>query len=190
MVSLSGRKSFETEIACPWVLSRANVYIGNGCLVLVIFPAVSSRGMGERMWAPSMPPFSPPSSRLSRVTAQEVCFITFTSGMPCLAKKPFSLAMIRGEASVRAIKPRVAPLTSVSPPPAPVAAVSFLDAVAGGLPPQAATTRLPTAVLAAVSRKRRRENEAMELGRGNGTVRRDSIQEHVARWLSATGLWT
>ena len=88
------------------------MYIGSGCLLLVIVPAVSSSGIGVRMWAPSMPPPALPSSRLSRVAAQEVCFTTFTSGMPCLVKKPFSRAMIRGEASVRAMKPRVAPGTS------------------------------------------------------------------------------
>ena len=92
------------------------MYIGTGCLLLLIVPAVSSRGIGERMWAPSMPPRSLPSSRLSRVTAQEVCFTTFVSGMPCLANRPFSLAMISGALSVRAMKPSVAPFTSVSEP--------------------------------------------------------------------------
>ena len=45
--------------------------------------------------------------------------------------------------------------------------------VAGGLPPQAATTRLPKAVPAAVSKKRRRENEAMEWGWGKGNGSKD-----------------
>src|SRR5690242_8745081 len=58
------------------------------------------------MWLPSMPPPPEPSTRLSRVPAQEACFKTSTSGMPYLAKMPRSLAMISGEASVRAMKPR------------------------------------------------------------------------------------
>ena len=38
--------------------------------------------------------------------------------MPCLAKKPFSFATIRGAASVRAMKPRVAEVVSGVPGPA------------------------------------------------------------------------
>ena len=36
---------------------------------------------------------APPSTRLSRVAPQDACLATSTSGMPCLAKKPFSLAI-------------------------------------------------------------------------------------------------
>ena len=63
--------------------------------------------MGVRMCAPSMPPPPEPSTRLSRVAPHEACFATSTSGMPYLANSPFSLAMISGEASVRAMKPSV-----------------------------------------------------------------------------------
>ena len=44
--------------------------------------------------------------------------------MPCLAKKPFSFATIRGAASVRAMKPRVAELVSGLPGAAALAAVA------------------------------------------------------------------
>ena len=40
---------------------------------------------------------------LSRVAPQDACLETSTSGMPCLAKKPFSLAMTSGEASISAM---------------------------------------------------------------------------------------
>ena len=49
------------------------------------------------MCAPSMPLFSEPSTRLSRVAPQDACLATSTSGMPCLAKRPFSLAMTSGD---------------------------------------------------------------------------------------------
>src|SRR5262245_19432246 len=68
--------------------------------------------MGERMWAPSMPLPSEPSTRLSRVAPQEACFCTSTPGMPCLAKKPLSLATNSAPASVSAMKPRWALVTS------------------------------------------------------------------------------
>ena len=151
MVSFSSSSSLEALIACPCVLRRARVYIGSGCLLLVILPAVISSGIGERMWAPSMPPLALPSSRLSRVTAQEVCLTTLTSGMPCLAKSPFSLAMISGALSVRAMKPRVAPFTSGASGP-----VALL-LVEGLLLPQAASQMAPAAEPAAVIRNLRRD---------------------------------
>src|SRR4028118_140013 len=64
------------------------------------------------MWAPSMPPLSEPSSKLSRVTGQDACLVTCTSFMPYLANNPFSWAMIKGAASVRAMNPSLAAVTS------------------------------------------------------------------------------
>ena len=61
-----------------------------------------------------MPFDTPPSTRLSRVAPQEACFRTSTSGMPCLANRPFSAAMMSGAASVSAMKPIFAPFTSGS----------------------------------------------------------------------------
>src|SRR5262245_59036034 len=69
-------------------------------------------GIGVRMWAPSMPLASDPSTRLSRVVPHEACFCTSTSGMPCLAKKPLSLATNSGPASVSAMKPSFALVVS------------------------------------------------------------------------------
>src|SRR4051812_32618568 len=69
------------------------------------------------MWAPSMPPRSDPSTRLSRVAAQDACLVTSMSGRPYLVNRPFSLAMITGEESVRAMKPSRALETS-GPAPA------------------------------------------------------------------------
>ena len=79
------------------------MYIGVGAPPWVILPVVIRYGIGDRMCAPSMPFASEPSTRLSRVAPQEACFSTSASGMPCLAKKPFSLATISGEASVSAM---------------------------------------------------------------------------------------
>src|ERR1041385_955946 len=59
-----------------------------------------------------MPLPSPPSTRLSRVAPHDACFITSVSGTPYLAKMPFSLATNSGAASVSAMKPSLAPLTS------------------------------------------------------------------------------
>ena len=73
-------------------LSLARMYIGVGMLFWVTFPVEIRYGMGVRMCAPSMPLPSPPSTRLSRVAPQEACLATSTSGIPCLAKSPFSLA--------------------------------------------------------------------------------------------------
>src|SRR3954471_16542753 len=63
-----------------------------------------------------MPPRPPPSSKLSRVVPHDACFASLTSGMPNLANRPFSLAMINGEESVSAIKPRVAVVVSGASP--------------------------------------------------------------------------
>ena len=65
-----------------------------------------------RIWAPSMPLPSEPSTRLSRVAPHDACLSTSTSGMPCLAKIPFSLATNSGAASVSAMKPSRAAFTS------------------------------------------------------------------------------
>ena len=59
-----------------------------------------------------MPLPAEPSTRLSRVVPHDACFVTSTSGMPCFEKKPFSFAMINGEASVSAMKPKTALVTS------------------------------------------------------------------------------
>ena len=59
-----------------------------------------------------MPLPAEPSTRLSRVVPHEACFATSTSGMPCFAKNPFSFAMIRGYASVNAMNPKTAFVTS------------------------------------------------------------------------------
>ncbi len=59
-----------------------------------------------------MPLPAEPSTRLSRVVPHDACLVTSTSGMPCLAKKPFSFAMIKGDASVNAMKPNTAFVTS------------------------------------------------------------------------------
>ena len=59
-----------------------------------------------------MPLPSPPSTRLTRVAPHEACLATSTSGMPYLANRPFSLATNSGAASVSAMKPRVALVTS------------------------------------------------------------------------------
>src|SRR5689334_3242880 len=68
--------------------------------------------MGLRMCAPSIPSPDEPIFRLSRVTGQDFCLITWTSVMPYLAKKPFSLATIRGAASVSGINPSLALVVS------------------------------------------------------------------------------
>src|SRR3569832_2141808 len=80
--------------------------------LLVTLPDAIRYGMGVRICAPSMPPRPPPISILSRVVPQEACFASLTSGMPNLAKNPFSLAMISGEESVSAMKPKVAVVVS------------------------------------------------------------------------------
>ena len=79
------------------------MYIGVGTLFCVTLPVEIRYGIGVRMCAPSMPLPSEPSTRLSRVAPHEACLATSTSGMPCLAKMPFSLAMKSGDASVSAM---------------------------------------------------------------------------------------
>src|SRR3954470_15415982 len=96
----------------PFRLSRARTYIGVGTLFCVTLPDEIRYGIGVRMCAPSMPLPSPPSTRLSRVAPHDACFCTSTSGTPYLAKRPFSLATNSGAASVSAMKPSLAPLTS------------------------------------------------------------------------------
>ena len=88
------------------------MYIGVGTLFWVTLPAEMRYGMGVRICAPSMPLPSDPSTRLSRVAPHDACFCTSTSGMPYLAKMPFSLATNSGAASVSAMKPRLAFFTS------------------------------------------------------------------------------
>ena len=96
----------------PFRLSRARMYIGVGWLFCVTLPAEIRYGIGVRMCAPSMPLPSEPSTRLSRVVPHDACFSTSTSGMPYLAKMPFSFATNSGAASVSAMKPSLAPFTS------------------------------------------------------------------------------
>ena len=55
------------------------------------------------MWPPSMPLALVPSAMLSRVAPHDACLAMSMSGTPCLAKKPFSLAMTSGAASVSAM---------------------------------------------------------------------------------------
>ena len=88
------------------------MYIGVGTLFCVTLPDEIRYGIGVRICAPSMPLPSEPSTRLSRVVPQDACFCTSTSGMPYLAKMPFSLATNSGAASVSAMKPSLAPFTS------------------------------------------------------------------------------
>ena len=86
--------------------------MGIGTLFCVTLPVLMRYGMGVRMCAPSMPLPAEPSTRLSRVVPHEACLTTSTSGMPYLAKKPFSLATISGAASVSAMKPSTALVVS------------------------------------------------------------------------------
>ena len=95
--------SFAIEMHWPFRLSRARMYIGVGWLFCVTLPAEIRYGIGVRICAPSIPLAAPPRTRLSRVAAHDACFSTATSGMPYLAKMPFSLAMISGAASVSAM---------------------------------------------------------------------------------------
>ena len=86
--------------------------MGTGTLFCVTLPVLIRYGMGVRMCAPSMPLPAEPSTRLSRVVPHEACFTTSTSGMPYLAKRPFSLATISGAESVSAMKPSTALVVS------------------------------------------------------------------------------
>src|ERR687886_562670 len=60
------------------------------------------------MCAPSIPPDAEPSLMLSRVTGHDFCFSSWTSFIPYFSKRPFSLAIISGAESVRAINPNLA----------------------------------------------------------------------------------
>ena len=79
------------------------MYIGSGWLFCITLPVEKRCALGRRMWAPSMPLALVPSTMLSRVAPHEACLRISMSGRPCLAKKPFSLAMISGDASVSAM---------------------------------------------------------------------------------------
>ena len=100
------------------------MYIGVGTLFCVTLPLLMRYGMGVRMCAPSIPLPAEPRTRLSRVVPQDACFATSTSGMPCLAKRPFSLAMISGDASVSAMNPSTAFVTSGCAPARTAAAAA------------------------------------------------------------------
>src|SRR6185503_3097325 len=110
--SLSAAYSEPTEMHWLSRLSRARMYIGTGTLFCVTLPVLIRYGMGVRMCAPSMPLPAEPSTRLSRVVPHEACLTTSTSGMPYLAKSPFSFAMISGAESVSAMKPSTALVVS------------------------------------------------------------------------------
>src|SRR6476646_1565081 len=137
--SLRPAYSLATEMHWASRLSRAMMYIGVGWLFCVTLPAEIRYGIGVRICAPSMPLPSEPSTRLSRVVPHEACFCTSTSGMPYLAKMPFSLATNSGEASVSAMKPSLAPFTS-GPAPcanAPAGKFNFAAASNAAVPPVA-----------------------------------------------------
>ena len=106
------------------------MYIGVGWLFCVTLPDEIRYGIGVRICAPSMPLPSEPSTRLSRVVPHDACFCTSTSGMPYLAKMPFSLATNSGAASVSAMKPSLAPFTSGPAPCAKAPAGKFSFAAA------------------------------------------------------------
>src|SRR3954469_21002389 len=110
--SLSSAYSAPTEMHWLSRLRRARMYMGTGTLFCVTLPALMRYGMGVRMCAPSMPLPAEPSTRLSRVVPQEACLVTSTSGMPYLAKSPFSLATISGAESVSAMNPSTALVVS------------------------------------------------------------------------------
>src|ERR1700709_2062236 len=112
------------------------MYIGVGWLFCVTLPAEIRYGIGVRICAPSIPLPSEPSTRLSRVVPHDACFCTSTSGMPYLAKMPFSLATNKGEASVSAMKPSLAAFTSGPAPSAnaPAGKFSFAAARSAAVP--------------------------------------------------------
>ena len=113
------------------------------------------------MCAPSIPPPVDPVSKLSRVTGQEACLTTETSFIPYLANKPFSLAIIKGAESVRAMNPNLAVVTSGASPAAILVAGVVLAvglASPSTLLLQALVKILAAAVAPAVSINFRREN--------------------------------
>src|SRR3954471_21119470 len=137
--TLTSLYSLATEMHWPFRLSRARMYIGVGWLFCVTLPDEIRYGIGVRICAPSMPLPSEPSTRLSRVVPHEACFCTSTSGMPYLAKMPFSLATNSGDASVSAMKPSLAAFTS-GPAPcanAPAGKFSLAAASKAAVPPAA-----------------------------------------------------
>src|SRR5262245_41715845 len=138
--TLRSMYSLATEMHWLSRLRRARMYIGVGTLFCVTLPALIRYGIGVRMWAPSMPLPSEPSTRLSRVVPHEACFCTSTSGMPYLAKKPLSLATNSGPASVSAMKPSFALVISGPPaaaPCTPARKLVFTAARSAAVPPLA-----------------------------------------------------
>src|SRR6476646_2673941 len=114
-----------------------------------------------------MPPPAEPRTILSRVAAQEACLDTWTSFMPYLANSPFSLAMIRGAASVSAMKPSLAVVTSgVSAAETLTAGVALEAGLEAGLEAvsvefedvQPWASKVPAAVTPAVQMNFRLEN--------------------------------
>ena len=91
------------------------------------------------MCAPSMPLPSEPSTRLSRVVPHDACLATSTSGMPYLANSPLSLATNSGPASLSAMNPSVALVTSGPAPcaKAPAGKFSLAAASNAAVPPVA-----------------------------------------------------
>ena len=86
-----------------------------------------------------MPLPSEPSTRLSRVVPHEACLATSTSGMPYLANSPLSLATNSGPASLSAMNPSIALVTS-GPAPcanAPAGKFSLAAASNAAVPPVA-----------------------------------------------------
>ena len=75
-------------------------------------PSVSKWGIGICHCPPSIPPPSDPIVTLSRAEAQLACLETSTLLIPYLAKKPFSLAIIKGADSTMGIKPSLIFVTS------------------------------------------------------------------------------
>ena len=115
------------------------MYIGVGWLFCVTLPAEIRYGIGVRICAPSMPLPSEPSTRLSRVVPHDACLATSTSGMPYLANNPLSLATNSGPASLNAMNPSVALVTS-GPAPcanAPAGKFSLAAASKAAVPPVA-----------------------------------------------------
>src|SRR3954469_18308759 len=139
MPTLRSLYSLATEMHWPFRLRRARIYIGVGTLFCVTLPDEIRYGIGVRICAPSMPLPSEPSTRLSRVVPHDACLATSTSGIPCLAKNPLSLATNNGPASLNAMNPSVALVTS-GPAPcanAPAGKFSLAAASRAAVPPVA-----------------------------------------------------
>src|SRR5437868_3919320 len=110
--SFKSAYSLATEMHWLSRLSRARMYIAVGTLFCVTLPDEIRYGIGVRICAPSMPLPSEPSTKLSRVVPHDACLATSTSGMPYLANSPLSLATNSGPASLSAMNPSVALVTS------------------------------------------------------------------------------